>query len=473
MYTFYFREGSKVNQILCAILINLPAFGYGMSMGWMSPMTLLLQSKDSPKDIPISDGVVSWMAGAAYLTCVPTNFGMAYLGDRLGRKITLMLTSCIGALIWILLLCSLEVWALILARVLVGIIMSGCYVICTVYTKEISEDSIRGALGCMVSLFITTGNLSLYIIGDMLNYPTILWICLAVPLCHLVLFTFMPDSPSYWVKKGDVKEAAKVLAWLRNRREDDIVINQEIGRIIEEQEVKIDKKFLLKNILTDKTLSTAFTIAIVVIVARDVCGAVAVLNFAGEIFTQASSGRKLLLNANQQAMMVGAVQVTGSMLASSVVERAGRKPLLVITSIFGGLTMCMLATWFLIQDYGIIAPAWIPVTTLCLAIFSDSSGLKPIALVLANEIFSFEYRGTVMAVVVSIASLADFLQLLFFKPLAKLIGIYMGFYFFGAVCLFTAVYVFVVVPETKSRTLDQIYEDLNPKSKKKEADWVG
>lgn len=46
---------------------------------------------------------------------------------------------------------SLDVWALILARALVGIVMAGSFVTCPIYTKEISDDSIRGALGCLVS----------------------------------------------------------------------------------------------------------------------------------------------------------------------------------------------------------------------------------------------------------------------------------------------------------------------------------
>lgn len=49
-------------------------------------------------------------------------------------------------------LSSFEVWALVLARALIGITMSGCYVTCPIYTKEISEDSIRGALGCLVGI---------------------------------------------------------------------------------------------------------------------------------------------------------------------------------------------------------------------------------------------------------------------------------------------------------------------------------
>lgn len=63
----------------------------------------------------------------------------------------------------------------------------------------------------------------------------------------------------------------------------------------------------------------------------------------------------------------------------------------------------------------------------------------------------------------SATSVADFLQLLFFKPLANSIGIHVAFYFFGLVCLFMAAYVIIVIPETRARTLEDIYQDLGKK----------
>lgn len=59
--------------------------------------------------------------------------------------------------------------------------------------------------------------------------------------------------------------------------------------------------------------------------SREACGAVPVLNFAGEIFSLASSDNNLRLSPNQQAMLLGGVQVLGSALASSLVEKSGRK----------------------------------------------------------------------------------------------------------------------------------------------------
>lgn len=66
-----------------------------------------------------------------------------------------------------------------------------------------------------------------------------------------------------------------------------------------------------------------------------------------------------------------------------------------------------------------------------------------------------------MAITMSVASFADFLQLLFFKPLANAVGIYVAFYFFGIVCILMAAYVIFIVPETKGKSLNDIYKSIS------------
>lgn len=65
------------------------------------------------------------------------------------------------------------------------------------------------------------------------------------------------------------------------------------------------------------------------------------------------------------------------------------------------------------------------------------------------------------------ASTVDFLQMLFFKKVMNSIGPYVAFYFFGAVCIFTAIYTVIYIPETKARSLKEIYEDLKTKKEKR------
>ncbi|KOB67145.1 putative sugar transporter, partial [Operophtera brumata] len=264
----------------------------------------------------------------------------------------------------------------------------------------------------------TSGNLFLYVIGDMMSYRPVLWVCLALPT-----------------------EATRVLAWLRCKQEDDMAVVTEMDDIKREQKHDDESsRFVLKAILTDKILFRAFRIAIVIALAREVCGAIPVLNFAGEIFARASEGSGLVLTPNQQAMMLGAVQVAGSAVAST--------------------------SWFLAKNYSIYAPDWIPVATLCLCIFCDSSGLQPLSVIITGEMFSFKYRGTVMATAMALASISDFIQMLFFKPLANTVGIHVAFYFFGFICILAAIYVILVVPETKMRTVSEIQSSLKTKKEK-------
>lgn len=69
------------------------------------------------------------------------------------------------------------------------------------------------------------------------------------------------------------------------------------------------------------------------------------------------------------------------------------------------------------------------------------------------------------------AAVCAFLQTLFFKKVATAIGLHISFYFFGAVCLLAALYTILVIPETKLRTLEEIYQDLRTeKEKKKDKD---
>ncbi|XP_026331654.1 facilitated trehalose transporter Tret1-like, partial [Hyposmocoma kahamanoa] len=218
----------------------------------------------------------------------------------------------------------------------------------------------------------------------------------------------------------------------------------------------------------DKILFRAFKIAIIAALAREVCGAIPVLNFAGDIFATASTGNNFVLTPNQQAMMLGLIQVTGSMLGSSVVEKAGRKVLLYVTAIISGLSMCALASWFVVKSQGIDAASWLPLATLCICIFCDSSGLQPVSVIIISEIFSFKHRGSVMGVVMAAAAVCAFMQILFFKKVATAIGLHVSFYFFGIVCLLAALYTILVIPETKMRTLEEIYQDLRTKKEKNE-----
>ncbi|XP_050668169.1 facilitated trehalose transporter Tret1-like [Leptidea sinapis] len=458
----YCSEGSKVNQIMVAALMLLPVFSYGTAVGWISPMGPRLMSKDTPAREPVHQDVVSWMASVVYIVGVPAVFIFGYIVDNFGRKVALMLTSLSMAICWGLKLYSTETWALITARAIIGLGVSGSYVVTPLYIKEISEDSIRGTLGSLVVLSQNFGNLVVYIIGEYLSYQATLWICLSVPLIHLLVFAAMPETPSYLLKTGKVEEARDVLAWLRCRQVTDASVESELQLLLIELEQTKSGKFftVLKSIVSDSSTFHAFRITLTITVARELCGCLAVLHFASLIFSQASGS--WVLSPNQQAAMLGVVQLIGSCTASTLVERAGRKPLLGTTCLVSSIALTALGTWFYV---GSGTAAWVPVLALCLCIYCDAAGLQPVPFVVMTEMFSFQHRGTVTSIVIAFACALVSLELRVFQPIASYFGLYLIFWIFAGVCIVSTIYIFWCVPETKMKSIEEIYAQLGKKKK--------
>ncbi|XP_026727721.1 solute carrier family 2, facilitated glucose transporter member 8-like [Trichoplusia ni] len=452
------KDGGVANQFIMATMVTIPALNFGMLMGWQSPMTPLLQSPDGPAPEPITDDTISWMAAITFLPPIFCGFMVGDLADRWGRKFTTLLTALMLVISWSITLISLRPWALIASRAVAGLACAGCYVVIPLYLKEIASDNIRGALGSLFILSQNLGYLVVYVAGDMLSFAAVLWLCAAVPAVFLVAFIAMPETPVFLVKQGKIKEARAALAWLRNTTID----NKDL-----EESRNIQPS--LKPI-QDKTTFKAFRISVNVMLSQETCGYLVVLMYAGSIFEKASETISLKLSPNKQTIVVGAIQMLGSVVASCIVEKTGRKWLLAGTSFATGLSMLALGAWFYITSLNVWLPGWLPVMAMCLCIFADAAGYQPVPYVITSELFSFQHRGMVTSFVSSIDALSDFLQTKAYDPLLKLLGIHWVFIMFSMVCFLGTFYTVMWVPETKDKTVEQIYallQDGRQKEKRK------
>ncbi|XP_049880015.1 facilitated trehalose transporter Tret1-like isoform X2 [Pectinophora gossypiella] len=430
----------------------------------------LMSEQDTPARAPVHRDVISWMASVAYLVGTPAVFIFGYIVDNYGRKKALLFTSFCMALCWSIKLYSTETWALITARGVLGFGVAGSYVVTPLYIKEISEDSIRGTLGSLVVLSQNLGNLMVYILGEYLSYYATLWICLSVPLVHLLVFTTMPETPSYLLKCGKFEEARDTLAWLRCRQSSEPVVDNELQTLLLELEQRKAGRFWtgLKTLVTDRPTFRAFRITLTITLARELCGCLAVLHFASTIFGKAS--HSWVLSANQQAAVLGVVQFVGSCTASSLVERTGRKPLLGTTCLVSGIAMTALGAWFWASESGGAGASWLPIAALCLCIYCDAAGLQPVPFVIMTEMFNFQLRGTVTSIVIAFACALVSILLRVFHPIEAAVGLSAIFWCFAAVCLVSTVYIAICVPETRMRTIDQIYAQIGGKKEREDCE---
>lgn len=80
------------------------------------------------------------------------------------------------------------------------------------------QDSVRGALGSLLSLSACTGYLMVYCIGPYVSYNVLIYCSLIAPIIFAILFHFVPESPYYLLQKGRQSEAMTSLTWLRKGR---------------------------------------------------------------------------------------------------------------------------------------------------------------------------------------------------------------------------------------------------------------
>lgn len=162
------------------------------------------------------------------------------------------------------------------------------------------------------------------------------------------------------------------------------------------------------------------------------------------------------------------MQTLATAAASVLVERAGRKILLLISSITMGLCLVILGYYFFMKDHGGISPglASLPVYTMGVLMVGFSVGLGPLPWMLSGEVLAPEIKSIGTAVAVTTNWTCVTLVTFFFKPMSALIGKAYTFWMFSVVCALSIVFVLAVVPETKGKSIDEVQQILSGKQKK-------
>ncbi|XP_050671494.1 facilitated trehalose transporter Tret1-like [Leptidea sinapis] len=455
------QNGTRINQYIFAVLLTIPLLSFGMIQGWLSPMLIVLQSPDGPSSQPLTSSDISWMTSVTYITAIVCGAPLGHLTDRYGRKIMTLVTTLSLIIYWQIKLICLEPWALILARGIAGIPSSACYIVLPIYLKEISDIDLRGAVGSLLILNRNIGYLASYVFADLLEVKTMLWMGLLVPTVMFFIFLVMPETPEYLVKQGKIEEAKAVLAWLRGVKATDRSVERDIDSIVKvDKQTQADAKSVWKIIWSDKPTFKAFIITLVIKISQQFDGYLIVLIYASFVTEKAAETISLELSPNKQVMIIGVAQLVGSILATCIVEKTGRKLLLVSTSVAVGVGMLLLSGWFYFTSAGFWLPGWLPVAAMCICIFADAAGFQPISYIIITDLFTFQLRGTVSSFANICAKVSNFVQMKWFTIICELISIHWTFLFFAIVSFLAALYTVIYFPETRHKTVEEIYQKL-------------
>nr|CAD7440089.1 unnamed protein product [Timema bartmani] len=346
-----------------------------------------------------------------------------------------------------------------LRKLYIGLGAAGSSIMGPLYVTEIVDDDIRGSLVSYTGLFASSSILFAYVVGYYASYTTFTAICLAMPVAFMASFFWMPETPAYLISQNNPDGARKALMWLRTGYV--VAVDQEMTKLEEAYEKGKDNRLtmssFIQNLRSRGTLK-ALLISIGLVVNNQFSGITAVLSYTVNMFEDASSD----ISANVSTMIIGALQMFGVYLSTILIDRAGRKILLIVSNLASAVCLAALWGFFYLKANGhdVTHLGWLPVTSLGLYAVTIALGVNSIPFIVINEIFNPQMRGFGVALFMCLLNVMAFLVTRFFTDLNTLLGLD-GCYWFFAVCLVTmAAFCYFIVPETKNRSLDSILKEL-------------
>ncbi|XP_028785529.1 plastidic glucose transporter 4-like [Neltuma alba] len=410
------------------------------------------------KDLGIAENTAlqGWIVSTLLAGATVGSFTGGTLADKFGRTRTFQLDAIpltIGAF-----LCATaqSVQTMIIGRLLAGIGIGVTSAIVPLYISEISPTEIRGALGSINQLFICIGILAALVAGLPLAGNPIWWRTMfgiaAVPSILLALgMGFSPESPRWLFQQGKLAESEKAVETLYGKERVPVVM-RDLATGSQGSSEPEAGWFDLFSSRYWKVVSVGAALFLF----QQLAGINAVVYYSTSVFRSAGIASDVAASA-----LVGAANVFGTAVASSLMDKQGRKSLLMTS--FGGMAASMLLlsvsfTWNVLAPYS----GTLAVLGTVLYVLSFSLGAGPVPGLLLPEIFASRIRAKAVALSFGMHWISNFAIGLFFLSVVNKFGISSVYLGFAAVCLLAVMYIAGNVVETKGRSLEEIERALNP-----------
>ncbi len=452
------EKTSRVSILGLALIASLGGLLFGYDTAVISGTLSMIRSQFGLN--PVMEG---WYVSSALLGCVIGVSFSGWLTDKYGRKLVLILAAVLFTVS--ALGCALidSFSNLVLYRFIGGLGVGIASMLSPMYISEMSTPDSRGRMVALYQLAITVGILGSYFVnawllnqsdnGDFLIYEKLnlifkseVWRAMlgmeSVPaLLFFILLLIVPESPRWLTIKGKIDDAKSILSKFLGEEE----VEDEIKEIRESLKTEQESR----KLILDPGIKLAIFLGCSLAVLQQFTGIDAIIYYGPRIMEQAGFA---LSDALGSQVIIGTINMLFTLLAIWLIDRTGRKPLL----IFGTSSMFLsLVVIGLLFFFGMAEGIFLLVLILFF-IASFAFSLGPVVWVILSEIYPTKIRGRAM----SIATMAVWIGTFTIGQLIPLsldnLGPSVTFWIFAFFCIPTIWIGWKIMPETKGKTLEEI-----------------
>ena len=368
--------------------------------------------------------------------------------DKFGRKVTSLVVCCVSVLGCVLLASSTKPAFLYIGRLLMGLSMALTFVAANVYTSEITTCRLRGILTMILNMNYTGGFFLSMTVGLFIPWRYLALVAAAFPAISMVGTLLLPESPRWLLLRNRRSEAREALRTFRGVHVD---IQREFVEMEQSALAAISSPLTLTHLREGRYYKPAL-LSFLVAFIQQASGASVFLSYLELILNH--GGWK---DTDAPTISVSVTQFMAGLASLYAVARFDRRSLLLISMVVMCMSEVVIGFIFYFKDVlGQEASKCLCLTAILFYMFAFDTGVGPITPLLRTEVLPIKLRATVSGFGIFCAWLGAFVLTQGYPYVAAALNEYGAFWILASVLLISIVVVFVVLPETKDLSLEDI-----------------
>ncbi|XP_044732902.1 facilitated trehalose transporter Tret1-2 homolog [Chrysoperla carnea] len=448
-----------LHQYLCVFAACMSYFLNGYQWGYLSPALVKLGENGYHKIPPLSSYAQSWMVQWLTIGFTPGAFFASYSNQWIGRKNSLLCAFIPNLVAHLCTYFAMNVNMLYLSQFLRGFHTGWVFVTVPNYVSEIASPKLRGSFSAMGIVFMTIGSRVVSsTVQSVTSIETTALIGIIISLVDLPLVLSISESPYYCLMKNNERKSMDILKKLRN--------SQNIGKEFEEMKSIFNKNQQMKKSSSwIKLFSESINLKVTLLTA----GAVTIFQLSGQLplshyAHKIIKGTGLNVSLLTISIFISATRLIPNLIGVFVIDSWGRKPLFILLCALSATGHFLIAfPMFLMDNTDTHNTKLLGILEFIgLAIFeiAEGFGFTHMAYTLAAELYPTNIKPKGASFLKILQSVEGLIVMQMFELLTN-INQFIPFLCMAVASSFGVAFGILFVPETKSKSLSKIQEDLN------------